>query len=174
MRYGSLIALVAVLAVLFLSSMAMESTTTQPVSPVATEQGHHGLALFDRIAQRSFAISPARQREALMQLEEAVMMDHDVLHGLPHIAIARIYQAAPARPFGPGDWRKALAHLEQALSLSPESVDAHYYYAQLLAEQGDAFGAQRHLEQASQRVVAHGDGYWVTGPEVEQARRQYY
>lgn len=75
-----------------------------------------------------------------------------------------------------GNTLEAEKALLQALSLNPDSVEAHAYYAELLADQGDYVGAADHSRQAIQLephslVALRARGYvlYVTGNYEEAA-----
>lgn len=90
----------------------------------------------------------AAAREARDLLLAAEKIDPHTLDGSIYTSLGSLYAKVPGWPLGFGDKKKAAKYLETALQINPEGIDAHYFYADYLAGQGDYAGAVAHLHRA--------------------------
>ncbi|WP_043770644.1 tetratricopeptide repeat protein [Algiphilus aromaticivorans] len=75
-------------------------------------------------------------REARALLESAHAIDPGTMNGAIPASLGSLYANVPGWPLSYGDEDKAEQHLQEALALNPDSIDAHFFYGELLAEQG--------------------------------------
>jgi len=78
-------------------------------------------------------------------LEAALALDDMVESGLGHAVLGALYYRVPGWPLSFKDNKVAQAHLERALQINPDSVDANYYYGDFLAKQKQYDAAKTHL-----------------------------
>ena len=86
-----------------------------------------------------------KARDLLLAAEK---IDPNALGGSVYTSLGSLYAKVPGWPIAYGDKDKARSYLETALRINPTGIDAHYFYADLLADRGDYAGAVRHLEAA--------------------------
>lgn len=84
-------------------------------------------------------------RELLLAAEK---IDPNALDGSIYGSLGSLYAKVPGWPVGFGDKKKAVEYFQKALAINPDSIDANYFYADLLADQGDYANAVQHLEKA--------------------------
>ena len=84
-------------------------------------------------------------RKLLLQAEA---IDPTALHGSIYNSLGSLYAKVPGWPLGFGDKEKAKAYLEKALQMNPDGIDPNYFYADLLADQGDTAKAREYLQRA--------------------------
>jgi tetratricopeptide (TPR) repeat protein len=75
-----------------------------------------------------------RARDTLDQMEKKDPKAFDA--GAP-TSLGVLYYRVPGFPMGFGDKKKARHYLEEAVRNAPNGLDAHYFYADFLQEQGD-------------------------------------
>ena len=92
------------------------------------------------------ALSKARKARDL--LLAAKKIDPDTLNGSIYTSLGSLYSKVPGWPIGFGDKDQARALLEKALEVNPSGIDANYFYADLLANQGDYAKARDYLKRA--------------------------
>jgi tetratricopeptide (TPR) repeat protein len=95
-----------------------------------------GLAALDKV------------KEARALLLEAEKINPNVLDGAIYNTLGSLYAKVPRWPIGFGDKRKARDYLEKALAINPNGMDPNYFYADLLAEEGEYAKAAEHLKRA--------------------------
>ena len=91
------------------------------------------------------ALGKARQARDLLLAAEKI--DSTILNGSVYTSLGSLYAKVPGWPIGFGDADKARAYLEKALKVNPNGMDAHYFYADFLASQGEYGNAIDHLNQ---------------------------
>ncbi len=75
-------------------------------------------------------------KEAKKLLEEALAMHPDrELETSIHTTLGSLYYQVPGWPIGFGDEDKAVEHLNRALELSPDGLDAHFWMASYLMDE---------------------------------------
>jgi tetratricopeptide (TPR) repeat protein len=82
-------------------------------------------------------------------LEAALELDPTALDGSAYTSLGALYYKVPGFPVGFGDDVKAGKLLQKALQLNPHGIDANFFYAEYLYEQGDYEGSLRYLDRAS-------------------------
>ncbi|MCB1954059.1 MAG: hypothetical protein KDG55_00195 [Rhodocyclaceae bacterium] len=92
------------------------------------------------------ALSAVRKARDLLLDAEA--LEPTTLGGSIYTSLGSLYAKVPGWPIGFGDKDKARHYLDTALTINPEGIDAHYFYASLLADQGNFSDAAAHLKQA--------------------------
>jgi tetratricopeptide (TPR) repeat protein len=92
------------------------------------------------------ALSKVRQARDLLLAAEKI--DPNTLNGSIYTSLGSLYAKVPGWPIGFGDSDKARAYLETALKINPNGMDAHYFYGDFLASQGEYGQAINHLNQA--------------------------
>ena len=92
------------------------------------------------------ALSSAKQARDLLLAAEKI--DAQTLNGSVYTSLGSLYAKVPGWPVGFGDKAQARKYLETALRMNPKGIDAHYFYADYLADKGDYAAAVEHLQQA--------------------------
>ncbi|MBM4196560.1 MAG: hypothetical protein FJ197_05585 [Gammaproteobacteria bacterium] len=92
------------------------------------------------------ALTPAKL--ARTRFEQALEIDEKALDGSAHTSLGTLYHKVPGFPIAFGNDRKARTHLEQALAIAPAAIDANFFFAELLYDEGEYERALRHLETA--------------------------
>jgi tetratricopeptide (TPR) repeat protein len=87
-------------------------------------------------------------KEARQLLNDAEKIDPTALNGSIYSSLGSLYAKVPGWPIGFGDKKKAAEYFQKALAINAEGIDAHYFYADLLADQGDYTNAALHLKKA--------------------------
>ena len=90
------------------------------------------------------ALSLVKQAKA--DYEQAIQIDAKALDGSAYNSLGVLYYKVPGWPLGFGDKAKAKALLQKALALSPQGLDANYFYGEFLVETGHADEARPYLE----------------------------
>jgi tetratricopeptide (TPR) repeat protein len=129
-----------------LADVAAQAVQTQPqkaeplvweaivLASYAKEQG--GLGTLGKVKQA---------RDLLLTAER---LDPKALNGSVYTSLGSLYAKVPGWPIGFGDKTKARGYLEAALRINPASIDAHYFYGDLLASQGAYAKAMDQLKLA--------------------------
>lgn len=92
------------------------------------------------------ALSKAKRARDLLLAAEKI--DPAALNGSVYNSLGSLYAKVPAWPIGFGDKKKAKEYFEKALAINPNGIDPHYFYAGLLADQGEYAQAAAHLKRA--------------------------
>ena len=87
---------------------------------------------------------------AKKSLETAIDLDPTALAGSAYASLGTLYHKVPGWPIGFGNKGKAQVMLEKALEISPNGIDANYFYGEFLFDEGDYELARQHLELARQ------------------------
>ena len=87
-------------------------------------------------------------KEAKTDLEHSILLDDKALSGSAHTTLGTLYFKAPGWPISFGDDEQAKRHLQKGLSLDPNGIDSHYFYALFLTDQGDKKQAEAYLIKA--------------------------
>jgi tetratricopeptide (TPR) repeat protein len=95
-------------------------------------------------------------KEARGNLEAALKIDPDALHGSAYTSLGTLYYRVPGFPVGFGDHDKARELLKQALKVNPDGIDPNYFYADFLYEEGDYSAALPYLEKAAKAPARPG------------------
>jgi len=89
-----------------------------------------------------------KAKEARDLLLAAEKINPAALNGSIYNSLGSLYAKVPGWPIGFGDKKKARAYFEKALALNPDGMDPHYFYADLLADEGEYAEAAAHLKRA--------------------------
>lgn len=89
-------------------------------------------------------------REARSLLEKAEKIDPQTLDGSVYTTLGSLYYQVPGWPLAYGDKDKAATYLRKALAIAPDSIDANYFYGDLLYRQGKSQDALAALNKAMQ------------------------
>jgi tetratricopeptide (TPR) repeat protein len=92
------------------------------------------------------ALSKAKEaRDFLLAAEK---INPTALDGSVYNSLGSLYAKVPGWPIGFGDKKKAKAYFEKALAINANGIDPNYFYADLLADQGEYAKAVDHLKRA--------------------------
>jgi tetratricopeptide (TPR) repeat protein len=86
-----------------------------------------------------------QSRELLLEAEK---IDAGVMDGSIYSTLGSLYAKVPGWPIGFGDRKKARAYLDKAIEIDSAGIDANYFYADFLVDQGEYAAAKAHLERA--------------------------
>ncbi|MBS1190402.1 MAG: hypothetical protein H6R10_2194 [Rhodocyclaceae bacterium] len=90
----------------------------------------------------------SKVKEARELLLAAEKINPTALEGSVYNSLGSLYARVPGWPIGFGDKKKAKEYLEKALAINPNGIDPNYFYADLLAEEGEYAKAAEHLKRA--------------------------
>ena len=90
----------------------------------------------------------SKVKEARDDLLIAEKIDPNALNGSIYTSLGSLYAKVPGWPIGFGDKKKAREYFEKALAINPDGIDPNYFYADLLADQGEYAKAADHLKRA--------------------------
>ncbi len=96
--------------------------------------------------QKSSAISKAKEAKSLF--EKTIAIDSKALEGAAYLNLAVLYQRIPSWPVGFGDKTKSEENFKKALAISPQNMDAHYFYGLFLTEEKRYDEARKQLSLA--------------------------
>jgi len=132
-----------------LESLADESSALAEAyprqSPVLVWRGIV-LASHARAAGGLSALGSAKQAREV--LERAVELDPEGHNGSAWVTLGALYDRAPGWPVAFGDEQTAERMFQRALSIRPDGIDVHYYYAAFLEEEGRGDEAREHARRA--------------------------
>lgn len=86
-------------------------------------------------------------KQARSAFEKAIAADGSVLDGSAYTSLGSLYYQVPGWPIGFGDDDKAKELLLKGLAINPDGIDANFFYADFLFDQGDYEGAQAALQK---------------------------
>ncbi len=109
-------------------------------------------------------------REARELLLHAEKINPQALDGAVYTCLGSLYAKVPSWPISFGDNDKARKYLEKALKIDPKSIDASYFYADFLADQGEYAKAVTHLQVALEAPLRAGHEDADAGRRDEAAR----
>ncbi len=92
-------------------------------------------------------------KRAKADFEQVIARSPDLLDGSAYTSLGSLYYQVPGWPLGFGDDDQARELLRKGLEIAPNGIDANFFYADFLHQQGDHRGAREHL----QRALAAGD-----------------
>jgi tetratricopeptide (TPR) repeat protein len=133
---------------------AFESLAKQAAAARAAQPKDAGALIWEGIVLSSYAgergglgaMSLAKQARA--DFEQALRIDPTALDGSAYTSLGVLYYQVPGWPVGFGDDDKARDLLRKGLQVNPNGIDANYFYADFLRDQGDWAGAAAALQKA--------------------------
>ncbi len=90
----------------------------------------------------------SKVKHARQLLLDAEKIDPTALQGSIYCSLGSLYANVPGWPIAYGDKKKAAEYFQKALAINADSIDANYFYADLLADQGEYASAAAHLKKA--------------------------
>lgn len=87
-------------------------------------------------------------RDARSDLEKSLELNPGVLDGSAYTSLGTLYFSVPGWPISFGDDKKAGELLRKALQLNPQGIDANFFYAEYLRDQGKDEDAKTFYEKA--------------------------
>jgi tetratricopeptide (TPR) repeat protein len=108
----------------------------------------HGIVLSSQAGAQGGLGALSLAKEARQTLEKSLKIDESALQGSAHTSLATLYSKVPGFPIGFGNDKKAKDHFKQALAMNPTGIDANFFYAEYLADEGDRLQAIQHLKRA--------------------------
>lgn len=88
--------------------------------------------------------------DAKENFEKAIAIDPAVLDGAALFSLGALYHKVPGWPVSFGDDDEAESLFKRALQVSPEGMDANYFYAEFLVDEGEYSRAYDYLTKAQQ------------------------
>ncbi len=73
-------------------------------------------------------------KSAKKLFEEAIKQDEKAMDGQAHAILGALYYGVPGWPIAFGDNDKAERHIKKALKISPDGIDANFFWADFLFE----------------------------------------
>lgn len=92
------------------------------------------------------ALSLAKESKKL--LEQVIDKNPKTLDGSAYTSLGSLYYKVPGWPVGFGNDKKAEQLLKKALEINPDGIDANYFYADFLAQDGRKADAIKYLTHA--------------------------
>jgi len=117
------------------------------------------------IASMFTALGYAKDARALFEQAEAI--DPKALDAAVPTSLGTLYYRVPGFPLGFGDDAKARHYLEEAVSFSPNGMDANFFYGDFLLQKGEYKKAEQVLEHALASPPHPDRPVWDAGRRVE-------
>ena len=95
-------------------------------------------------------------KQAKTLFEKSLQLDPTALEGSAQASLGSLYYQVPSWPVAFGDDAKAEEHLKAALKINPTGIDANYFYADFLNQQGRNEEAIKHLNIALNAPARQG------------------
>lgn len=107
-----------------------------------------GIVTSEQANRANFLHQLGLAKKARDILAKAYAIDPRVADGGAAMSLGVLYYKVPGSPIGFGDDAKARRLLKEALALDPDGMDANYFYADFLLDQGDKAGARSYAQKA--------------------------
>lgn len=91
-------------------------------------------------------------KECRTKLERSLAIDPNVEDGYAYGVLGTLYAKVPGWPLAFGDKKKADEFLQKSLAIAPAGMNANYFYAKFLFDQGDIAQARIYIERATNAV----------------------
>lgn len=133
---------------------AYEALATQAKAAVRAHPRDAGALIWEGIVLSSWAGEKGGLgalglvKQARKDFEAALAVEPAALDGSAYTSLGSLYYQVPGWPVGFGDDDKAREMLAKGLQLNPDGIDANYFQADFLREQGDYAGAEQALLKA--------------------------
>lgn len=98
----------------------------------------------------------SKVKRARQLLLDADKIDPNALNGSIYSSLGTRYAQVPSWPIGFGDKKAAKTYFKKALAISPDGIDANYFYGEMLAGEGDYAQATRYLAKALEAPARPG------------------
>lgn len=118
-----------------------------------------------RFASGFDALGFAKRARAI--LEQAGRIDYRALDGAVPTTLGALYDKVPGFPLGFGNDDKARSYLEQAIAISPDGLDANYFYGSFLCGQDEYAKAAAALKRALATPPHPDRPVWDAGRRAE-------
>lgn len=105
-----------------------------------------------------------RAKRAKAELERALELDPDALHGSAYTSLGALLYQLPGMMGG--DDEQAEAYLRKGIELNPDGIDSNYFYAEFLADQDRYEESRQYLAHAAEAPARPGR------ETADQGRRQ--
>ncbi|HEX3122686.1 MAG TPA: tetratricopeptide repeat protein [Rhodanobacteraceae bacterium] len=92
------------------------------------------------------ALHKAKQSRELLLAAEAI--NPNAMDGSIYSSLGSLYAKVPGWPIGFGDKKEASKCFEKAIAIAPNDIDANYFYADFLADQGQYARSAEYLNRA--------------------------
>ncbi len=106
-------------------------------------------------------------KDARALFEQAGRIDYRAVDGSVPTSLGALYYLVPGFPLGFGDNDKARQYLEQGVQISPNGLDANYFYGDFLYRQGQYAAAAAVLKHALQTPAHPHRPVWDAGRRAE-------
>lgn len=110
-------------------------------------------------------------KDARKSLEAALAIDANALEGSAYTSLGSLYYQVPGWPLGFGNDDKARVHLQKALAINADGIDANYFFGDFLLEQGEPERARTYLRKVLQAPARPGREVADAGRREEARKR---
>lgn len=107
-----------------------------------------GIALSSEAGARGGLGALKLAKQARQRLEASLALDATALDGSAYTSLATLYHKVPGFPLGFGSDDKARDLFARALAVNPAGLDANFFYAEFLLDEGRGAEAEAHLARA--------------------------
>lgn len=87
-------------------------------------------------------------KRAKVILQDVIEKKPETLDGSAYTSLGSLYYQVPGWPIGFGSDKKAEANLKKALEINPHGIDANYFYADFLMQDGRKAEAKHYFDVA--------------------------
>ncbi len=98
----------------------------------------------------------SRAKKARDLLLSAQTIDANTMDGSIDCTLGSLYANVPGWPIGFGDKQQARAHFEKALQTDPNGIDANFFYATFLSDEGAFAQSAEHFKKAINAPARQG------------------
>lgn len=88
-------------------------------------------------------------KECRNKLEQSLAIDPNAEDGYAYGVLGTLYAKVPGWPLAFGDKKKADEFLQKSVAIAPAGMNANYFYAKFLFDQGDIARARIYIEHAA-------------------------
>lgn len=126
-----------------------------------------GIVTSEQANRANFLHQLGLAKKALSILQKAYAINPRVAKGGAAMSLGVLYYKVPGSPIGFGDDAKAKRLLKEALALDPNGMDANYFYADFLYDQGDKASAKAFANKALRAPHDSSRPAWDAGRRGE-------